>query len=240
MPQKIALLYFILFLSACQLVPVYEMHHAQHRSQAQESQKQKHVTSQKVFINAFDKRSDSALFQIAKAEFTSLYKDQPHWHYLEISKIPEIGPALDEMAQKAPIDELVLHAHGSPFRMKIGTKSLHRFNIHKLNFQGSLAPRAKVYLYSCSVGQKSLFNLGTPFVEKLGKYLLKEKGTIYASTKVMFYPTDYFVNDLDLPELRPNLFSKVLSILFVPITLPTLQYITWSPWDTQRIRKIEI
>ncbi len=228
--KTLPLLIFISFLTSCQMVPVQEMAFLQSLETSQ-------TKSKKIFINMFDPKSDTLLYEISKADFKARYQS-PHWEYLEITQITDIGPKLDERVKQVEVDELVFNAHGSPFGLMVGRQILTKRKLKKINFIGSLAANGKVFLLSCSVGQKSMFQWGTPFIKKLGKVFLKQKGTVIASTKLVVYPEEY-IEALNV-ERKYRWYSHGLGYLLLPFMVSTYQYLTWSPWDKYRIRKIAI
>lgn len=229
--NKILILSCMFLLTSCQMVTIQELAYIQsvHTSK---------TNSQKIFINMFDTKKDKILYQISRSDFNARYSNNKNWKYLEITKIENIGPQLDEYLKQGKIDELVLNAHGNSFVILVGKQKLTKSKIKKINFKGSLEPNSKIFLLSCTVGQRSMFQLGTPFVKKLGQVFLKQKGTIYASTKLVNYPNQY-IDELGVKR-NYDWYEYALSYLMIPFSLPTRQYITWSPWDNYRVREIRI
>lgn len=227
---RFSFLLSLILLACCQMVPIQEMAYIQsvHTSK---------TNTQKVYINLFDPKRDQLLYEISKSDFKARYNSK-NWKYLEITKIETIGPQLDDLLKQGEIDELVLSAHGNAFSLLVGKQKLNKSKIKKLNFKGSLSPNAKVFLLSCSVGQRSMFQFGSPFVKNLGQAFLKQKGTVYASTKLVLYPDEY-IKDLDI-QIAYRWYSKGLGYLLLPFILPAYQYLTWSPWDSYRVREIQI
>lgn len=227
---RVFIIFHLMFLASCQMVTVQEMAYIQ-------SVRTSKTNLQKLYINSFDPKVDTLLYKVSKADFEKRYKISK-WVYLEITKIEDIGPTIDAYLVKGGVDELVLNAHGSPFKMKIGNQKLSKSNIKKINLKGSLEPNAKIFLYSCMVGQKSMYQFGEPFVKALGKAFMKNKGTIYASTKLVNYPFEY-IHEIGV-KTNYRWYEKVAGYILLPIILPIYQYLTWNPWDTNRVREIEI
>lgn len=220
-----------IFLSSCQSVTFSEMIQRQAKISRNQNEQQK-----SLYVNLVSSK-DKIVHGIVKGDFRERYSSNKNWVYIEVDNLKRFKEAIDSYLVSDTYGELLLFGHGGPFSILIGNEVLTKRKLKKLKIEGSLAKNGKIFIYGCAVGQSSMYQFGEPFVRNLGRTLLKKGGTVLASTRLItIYQEEFPSGVAEALKYKEGLWEKVAYKLMYPI----YQYLTWAPWDSVRIREIEI